>query len=601
MLPRFHFANPCKERADKVSVGVARCNDFNLRKFPSGGQIRHSSEFNLILNAAVKLTCAELFRPIQEIAVILTLSWLGKQYLIGFALFSSLAIISGTFLTSVVNATEALMLNSQNARNSQLTWSWMQLGFILGILLMLPVGTLWWFSESVLTFMGFDSHHAHLAAKYGRIFIAAAVADVWASFLYRFTVVKRQSLPFFVVESTYTMILIFILLVAIWGAAGFSGFGFEGAAYARIFCSWLRLGFYGIYARAFIVESDVHIFEGTYWSMSAFHRLLQLTAHHILSQSLSEWIMPVFMFIAALHDINLLAPMMLLEMIAFLLLGIAQGLATANGARVGYFLLTGLAHHAYTAWKAAFTLTLPVAVTSGVIALYLPSCVDIFSNNHNVRHDVKNCKYLLAGLATLVVFVSTYSSILFQQGRITLLYASWISNWGIALPTAVLGLRHFHLELHSFWVALCFGLILDVVVQGCVVLFTDWQTVAEKCRLKQAEIAKAKGLTDDSKYQTEKEPLSGLTENLLAQNYNAIVGGSAHQPAPLSESSVEDLRVARPEYAVVKVNPQPDEVVPDEMVLSRSIDSASTVEDLCVRRPDFSVIGRNTVSRQRAV
>jgi len=605
MRPRLHFANPFEERADQVGVGLVRCSDFDLLKFPSTGQVKYTSELNLLVNAAGKLTFAETLRPVQEIAVILTLSWLGTDYLIGFGLFSAIAIITSTFMTSAVNATEALMLNSENARNPKLTWSWMQLGLGLSTLFLLPISVTWWFSEDILTFMGYESHYAHLAGIYAKIFIPAAAADMWSSLVYRFAVVHRQGAAFIVIETAYTIILVFVLLVSIWGAAGFRGWGFEGAAYARIFCSSLRLACHIFYAGTLKEElqfDEIEPFATTFWSHAAFSRTIQVTSQHLLSQSLSEWLMPVFIFVAALHDITFVPPLILIEMTAFLFLGVAQGVATANGVRIGYFLRTGLAHHAFTAWKAAFTLTLPIALICGILTLYiLPLAVPLYSDDDGVQNDVKDCKYILAGVTTLLVFVGTYASILFREGHKAVLACTlWFSSWALSLPLALICLHHFDMGLHSFWLAFSVTLIADVVILGPIVMCTDWQTVAEKCRLKQAEIAKARVSTNPPDYVNEKAPLSGLTENLLAQNYNAIVANIEPQAQTKSESSVEDLRVKQPEFSTIVKQPV-ERIEPDEQVLSQSIDSASTMEDLCVRRPDFSVLGRNTISKQRGV
>ena len=440
-------------------------------------------ETKLLASSSTPLVATFALQYSMQFASIFSLGHMGRTELASASLASmSASITLIAFAQGIATSLDTLCAQSFGANQPHLVGLHLQRCMLLLFLCLVPVGTIWMFSEAIFLGLHQSQEVASLASLYLKVLLIGTPGYVGFEALKRFTAAQgnfRVSTYSLFVAAPVNAILNYVL---VWHPD--YGFGFAGAPAAMSFSYWLMFVQMILYIK---FGKSRHSWHG--FSLQAFRSwgpMLSLALPGCL-MTCSEWFAyEVMAFSSSFLGVVPLGAQAILSTTGSLVYQVPFAIAVGISSRVGNLLGAGLASPAKTATLVGVSLSVVIGFLIGVAIVALRyDWGKLFTDDLAVVVLAGRLLPLCAlfNLADSVQVIT--AGILRGQGKQHIGgILNLIGYYIIAIPLGLVLCFKLRMGLAGLWIGMCVAIWLISIVQAYYVLKVDWLALVEEVQIR---------------------------------------------------------------------------------------------------------------------
>jgi len=388
------------------------------------------------------------------------------------------------------------------AGNKKLAGIWLQVSYVVLVVIAVPVALAWAATGVVLTWFGEPPELVADASYYAYVLAACIPARVAFSQLSQYLSAQRIMYPSVVVSGMSTLLNLALGLVLVLGipVPNWPGLGFMACPivttcveYVQIFLIW------SIFCMGYRLHEEC--WPGWSWSHVTWGRVLEYSKMYVpaaLSIASDFWRVAVIGAVAATLGDTQVGVFNASYRILWMCLTFIGSLSGAVGIKLGIALGGGEVDLARRVVWVGTTITAVILVALAAVVYVMPRKLgSIFSEDPIVLDMFEEIRVPLAWMMVVMNFSVNLEKIPLAMGRAkVVLVAGLIGSWVGQVPAVILCTRYWRNDLVGLYTGVAIGYTLLLVIYGGIVITSDWQKHADEARMR-SEMKPADMAEDD--------------------------------------------------------------------------------------------------------
>lgn len=453
--------------------------NYDIDKEFTPTQVVNESYF--IFRLSLPIIFSYILQNSIPLASVYSLGHLGPTELAASALSNMFATVTG-WSVAMGMATALDTLCSQaftGASNLHAVGVHLQRGILISLSLMVPIGFLWWNTESILLLLKLDSDLAHFCGRYLRILLLGAPPYIIFECVKKFLQAQGiMTAPTYILMSVVPVNILLNYMLIFFPA---TSVGFDGAPLSVAITNWVMMGF----AILYIYFINGHQAWGGWsrQSLTGWMPFLKLGIPGIVMICAEWWAFEIMGLAASyLGELPLAAHAVIITT-SNLFYMVPLGLSIASSNRMGNLLGDQAPNRARLCGYCGVLLALGFAMSNSfVLVVFRDFWADLFTSDHDVAQLARTLLPLAALNQIFDGLSGVSGGLLRGQGRQRIgAIVNLFAYYGISIPIGLYLAFIADWGVHGLWWGLLIALFLSAMTLTTAIIRTNWEKEVDAC------------------------------------------------------------------------------------------------------------------------